>query len=203
MRINDGRQVNAETLVWTAGVRPSPLIRPIEVWRPEGTDHRIPVNEYPQLRGYKTLWAIGDCALVPGRRRRLSAAHGAACGSSGQAFGSQPRGVPHGPKAGALPLPWHWYAGDSGARHRDVGRVLGVRLTGFLAWFAWRTYYLFALPGRQRRLRVAFDWTLDLLFPPDIVELKVEPLQTGQEALTAGSAPAQKPVAKEEASSFH
>jgi len=44
---------------------------------------------------------------------------------------------------------------------------------------------------------VAFDWTLDLLFPPDIVELKVESLQTGREALTAGWAPAQKPVVQE------
>jgi len=87
-------------------------------------------------------------------------------------------------------------------RHRGMGRVLGLRLTGFLAWFAWRTYYLFALPRWERRFRVAFDWTLDLLFPPDIVELKVEPLQTGQEALTAGSAPVQRPGAKE-VTSFH
>ena len=77
-----------------------------------------------------------------------------------------------------------------------VGRVFGVRLTGFLAWFAWRTYYLFTLPLWVRRFRVAFDWTLDLLFPPDIVELKVEPLQTGREALTAGSVPAERAVDK-------
>jgi NADH dehydrogenase len=61
-------------------------------------------------------------------------------------------------------------------RHRGVGRVFGVRLTGFPAWFAWRTYYLFAIPLWERRFRVAFDWTLDLLFPPDILELNVEPL---------------------------
>jgi NADH dehydrogenase len=79
-------------------------------------------------------------------------------------------------------------------RHRGVGRVFGVRLTGFLAWFAWRTYYLFTLPLWERRFRVPFDWTLALLFPPDIVELTVEPLQTGREALTAGSVSAEKAV---------
>ena len=77
-------------------------------------------------------------------------------------------------------------------RHWGVGRVFGVTLTGFLAWFAWRTYYLFMLPLWERRFRVAFDWTLDLLFPPDIVELKVEPLQTGREALTPGSVSAEE-----------
>ena len=59
-----------------------------------------------------------------------------------------------------------------------------------------RTYYLFMLPLWERRFRVAFDWTLDLLFPPDIVELKVEPLHTGMEALIAGSVPAERTVDK-------
>src|SRR3989337_4253737 len=65
VRIHDGRELNAETLIWTAGVRPSPLIRSIKVPRPKGSDHRLPVNEYLQVEGYETLWAIGDCALVP------------------------------------------------------------------------------------------------------------------------------------------
>ena len=82
-------------------------------------------------------------------------------------------------------------------RYRGVGRVMGVSVTGFLAWFAWRTYYLFALPRWERRFRVAFDWFLDLLFPPDIVELKVEPLPAGREALTAESKRVQEPEAKD------
>src|SRR3990170_3070858 len=65
VRIHDGRELNAEMLIWTAGVRPSPLIRSIKVPRPKGSDHRLPVNEYLQVEGYETLWAIGDCALVP------------------------------------------------------------------------------------------------------------------------------------------
>ncbi len=200
-RVHDGREINAETLIWTAGVRPSPLIRAIQVPRPEGGDHRLPVNEYLQVRGYETLWAVGDCALVadPGGGYQPPTAQHAV---------RQGRHVARNLMASlrGRRLEPHRYRGigmlATLGRHRGMGRVLGVRLTGFLAWFAWRTYYLFALPGWERRLRVAFDWTLDLLFPPDIVELKVEPLQTGQEALTAGSAPAQEPVAKG-ATSFH
>jgi NADH dehydrogenase len=54
-----------------------------------------------------------------------------------------------------------------------VAEMLGMRLTGFIAWFAWRTVYLMKLPGFVRRLRVALDWTLDLFFPRDITQLQV------------------------------
>ena len=60
-----------------------------------------------------------------------------------------------------------------GAR-KAVAQLPGDRvITGFLAWFLWRTYYLLRLPGLDRKLRVAFDWTLELLFPRDIAELRV------------------------------
>jgi NADH dehydrogenase len=51
--------------------------------------------------------------------------------------------------------------------------VFGVMLTGFIAWFLWRTIYLSKLPGAVRRLRVTLDWTLDLFFPRDITQLQV------------------------------
>ena len=58
---------------------------------------------------------------------------------------------------------------------KAVAQLPGDRvITGFIAWFLWRSYYLMRLPGLDRRLRVAFDWTLDLLFPRDIAELRVD-----------------------------
>ncbi len=169
LRIHDGRQLEAETVIWTAGVRPSPLIRTIEVQRPPDGDHRLPVNEYLQVRGYGTLWAVGDCALVPEPGR-----------------GYQPPTAQHAVRQGRH-VARNIVAALGGGFGAMMGQVMGVRLTGFLAWFAWRTYYLFALPRWERRFRVAFDWFLDLLFPTDIVELKVEPLQTGREALIGES----------------
>jgi NADH:ubiquinone reductase (H+-translocating) len=59
--------------------------------------------------------------------------------------------------------------------HRSaVGELLGVRVSGFLAWWLWRTIYLTKLPGLDRKIRVATDWTLDLILPPDIVQLTTE-----------------------------
>jgi len=186
LRVQDGHQLEGETVIWTAGVRPSPLIRTIEVPRPQGGDHRLPVNEYLQVWGYETLWAVGDCALVPkpgGGYQPPTAQHAV----------RQGRHVARNLVASLTGrnLEPHDYRGigmlATLGRHRGVGQVMGVRLTGFLAWFAWRTYYLFALPRWERRFRVAFDWFLDLLFPPDIVELKVDSLQTGWEVPTAES----------------
>ncbi len=51
--------------------------------------------------------------------------------------------------------------------------ICGVRFSGFFAWWLWRTIYLFKLPGLERKVRVAMDWTLDLFFHRDIVLLKV------------------------------
>ena len=65
LSVHDGRQLEAETVIWTAGVRPSPLIQTIEVPRPQGGDHRLPVNEYLQVRGYEKSGGIGGTPDIP------------------------------------------------------------------------------------------------------------------------------------------
>ena len=60
-----------------------------------------------------------------------------------------------------------------GARRGVAGLKGRFLLTGFPAWALWRTYYLLRLPGLDRQARVAFDWTLGLIFPRDISELRV------------------------------
>lgn len=184
IKIHDGRELRTDTTIWSAGVRPSPLIAFVEAERVQGDD-RLPTNEFLQVKGYETLWAVGDSALIP----------------NGDDQPYQPPTAQHATRQGrhvarnlfaalkGKPLKPFRYHGigmlATLGRHRGVGRILWLPLTGFLAWFAWRTYYLFALPRWERRIRVAFDWTLDLIFPPDIVELKVEPRPTGTEAREA------------------
>ncbi len=58
-------------------------------------------------------------------------------------------------------------------RRSAVAEICGLQFSGFFAWWLWRTIYLFKLPGLERKVRVAMDWTLDLFFPRDIVLLKV------------------------------
>ena len=63
-------------------------------------------------------------------------------------------------------------------RFKAVGEILGIKVSGLLAWFLWRSYYLLRLPSFDRRLRVAIDWTLDLILQRDIVEISVRRTRT-------------------------
>ncbi|MBI2219510.1 MAG: FAD-dependent oxidoreductase [Candidatus Rokubacteria bacterium] len=77
-------------------------------------------------------------------------------------------------------------------RRSAVAEILGFRFSGFFAWWLWRTFYLLKLPGVERKVRVALDWTLDLFFPRDIVYLRPLHLAHGSETVTeapSGAAP--------------
>jgi NADH dehydrogenase len=84
--------------------------------------------------------------------------------------------------------PFHYNAlgmmASLGARRAVAQLPGGHVLTGFPAWFLWRSYYLSRLPGLDRKLRVAFDWTLELLFPRDITELRVYTREAQSSAAT-------------------
>ena len=56
-------------------------------------------------------------------------------------------------------------------RRTGVAIILGVNFSGFIAWFLWRTNYLWKLPRFEKKIRVALDWTLDLIFGKDLVRL--------------------------------
>ena len=179
----EGRQLEAQTVIWSAGVRPSPLIAQIKV-ESAGGDHRLPTNTFLQVQGFTDLWAVGDLACIPNPDHHQSSGKDQPCfpptAQHATREGRHAAQNIHAALTGQ-PLESFRYASRGMlatlGQHRGVGQVKGIRLTGFMAWLAWRAYYLFALPRWERRLRVAFDWTLDLLFPPDIVQLKVDPLE--------------------------
>ena len=175
LEIQDGREVASETVIWSAGVRPSPLIDDIDAARIP-RDDRLPTNEFLQVRGYENLWAVGDSALIPDEEE------GSYQPPTAQHAIRQGRHVADNVAAAIQGKPLKPFRYSSKGmlatlgRYRGAGRIMGIPVTGFPAWFAWRSYYLLRLPRWDRRLRVAFDWTLDLLFPPEIVQLKVERL---------------------------
>jgi NADH dehydrogenase len=63
-------------------------------------------------------------------------------------------------------------------RFRGVGEIRGIKVSGFLAWFLWRSYYLLRLPSLDRRVRVALDWALELFLAHDIVEINMRRSRT-------------------------
>ena len=55
-------------------------------------------------------------------------------------------------------------------RRAGVASIFGFQFSGFPAWWLWRTVYLSKLPRLEKKVRVALDWTLDLLFTKDLVQ---------------------------------
>jgi NADH dehydrogenase len=169
--LEGGARIATRTLVSTVPSGPNPLVATLPVKKERG---RIVVDAHLEVPEVPGLWAVGDCAAVrdarTGEYSPPTAQHAtrqAACvarniaatlrGGRPQAFAFTALG-----KMGSL------------GRRSAVAEVLGVKLSGFLAWWLWRTIYLLKLPGLDRKLRVATDWTLDLVLPPDIVQLKTE-----------------------------
>jgi NADH dehydrogenase len=58
-------------------------------------------------------------------------------------------------------------------KRTGVANILGINFSGFIAWWLWRTIYLSKLPRLEKKLRVMFDWTLDLLFSKDLVQFQM------------------------------
>jgi NADH dehydrogenase len=156
---------------WTAGVKPAPVVR--ELGLPLTDAGRIDVDETMRVRGHHNVWAIGDAAAVPDpaangeracpptaqhalRQGRLVADNVAAVLGNGQVkpFRYKTQGV----------------FADLG-RHKAVAVMRGIKLRGFPAWWAARTYHLLAMPGVGRRVRLVVDWTVGLFFGRTDAEL--------------------------------
>lgn len=185
IRLDDGEGFGAGTLVWTAGVAPSPLARNAGL----ATDDkgRVIVDEFLAVDGTEDAWALGDCAAVPD----LAAGGGALCAPTAQHAWRQAGRLAGNIAAvlrGGTPRPYRHASAGSVASlglYRGVAEVYGLRLRGFPAWMTHRTYHLLKLPTVNRRLRVVSDWTLAVLFPREAVSLDVleHPRQDFQAAL--------------------
>ena len=166
--LEDGTALSAATVVWTAGNRPNPAVASL------ACEHNhagaVVTDETLRVEGLTDVWAVGDCAQVPdyyqsgkpcpptaqhAQREGVQTAKNVAAalrGETAQPFRFRSLGT-------LVPL-----------GHRTaVAELRGLKFSGLFAWFLWRTIYLAKLPGLEKKLRVALDWTLDLFFTRDIV----------------------------------
>lgn len=168
IELADGARIDARTIVWTGGVKPSPLLASLPCADSRGY---IPADATFAVKGHPGVWAIGDCARIvpPGSDKPYppTAQHAARMG-------------PHAADNildsidGRTPTPFTYAMKGQMANlgdHQAVAMLGGLQVAGFPAWWLWRTYYLSRLPTLERKLRVAIDWTLDLFFPRDVVKL--------------------------------
>ena len=172
--LSDG-DLRAETLVWTAGVAPSPLLATL----PFAHDKRgaVVVDSTMAVQGQAGIWAVGDAAaLTDGRTGKpcpptaqFAIREGAHLAKNVVAAlrGEDPAPF-HFESLGALCVVGHQTACAELALPFLPGKA--VRFSGLLAWLMWRGIYLSKLPGLERKVRVLVDWTIELFFPRDIVQ---------------------------------
>jgi NADH:ubiquinone reductase (H+-translocating) len=171
VELRGGESIAARTVVWTAGVRPAPVVARLGLELGEGG--RIAVDRTMRVAGHENVWAIGDAAAVPDPARR-----GEVCPPTAQHAIRQgrraARNVAAELGAGGRVRPFSYRTlgvfVDLG-RHQAVASTLGIRWRGFPAWFLARTYHLANMPGFVRKLRLVVDWTVALLFARDTAEL--------------------------------
>ncbi len=170
--LGDGARIPTRTLVSTVPSSPHPLIDALTTLPKERG--RIVVDGHLAVQDRPGLWALGDCAVVrnpDGSVNPPTAQH-----ATRQAAALATNLVASIRGGGATRVYDFKGLGKMGAlgHHSAVAEMFGLQLSGFVAWFVWRTIYLMKLPGWGRRAKVAAAWAFDLVLPPDLVQLRFE-----------------------------
>lgn len=185
VHLSDGTTIESHTVVWTAGISPNPLLQELPCKKERG---RLVVDQFLEVVGWPGVWALGDCAAVPDSSNKPyppTAQHAVREAKVlARNITAAIRGDPRKPFVFST-------IGQLAAigKRTGVANILGTNFSGFIAWWIWRTIYLSKLPRFEKKLRVALDWTLDLLFSKDIVQFSHESRSQYVSYLTQGEAP--------------
>ncbi len=166
-----GDRIPTKTLVSTVPSLPNPLIETLELPQEKG---KLKTNLSLEVEEYSNVWALGDCALIP------NPAGEGFCPPTAQYAVREATITAHnivasirGGKKKLFNFSGLGKMGSLGYRSAVAELFGGIKLSGFLAWFFWRTVYWWKLPGLDRKLKVGLAWLLDLLIPPELVQLKL------------------------------
>lgn len=167
--LDDDERIEGGTVICTVGTHPNALVRALGLPTERGRIVTAPDMSVP---GHSRLWAIGDCAAVPNQidgrispptaqfatRQALQLAANIA-----RSLRAQP----------TRPFRYRAQGQLSSIGHKKaVAEIRGLRISGFPAWLLWRAVYLSKMPTLARKVRVFFEWTWGMLFPPDMVHLR-------------------------------
>ena len=167
VQLSDGTSIKTRTIVWTAGTAPNPLLAELACAKDHG---RLIANEFLEVPDWPGVWALGDCALIPdpktGKPYPPTAQHAL---REGRVLARNIAAAIRGGRKRPFVFSTLGQLASIG-RRVGVANILGINFSGFIAWWLWRTIYLSKLPRFEKKVRVALDWTLDLLFSKDLVQ---------------------------------
>jgi NADH:quinone reductase (non-electrogenic) len=169
--LHDAAPIPTRSLVWSSGIAPHPLVAASAI--PADEKGWITVDAHLRVPGVGNVWALGDCAHVPdvlrpGKFHPALAQHAIReARQLARNIVNTIRGEP------TTPFRYRTIGQMASLGHYNgIATVGPLRISGFLAWFLWRSYYLWRMPGLGKRTRIATDWAVDLLFGRDISQIQ-------------------------------
>jgi NADH dehydrogenase len=162
---SDGEAIPAETLVWAAGVSPSPIVKDMPF---ELLSGRVVVDPTLEVLRFPGVWAVGDCAAIIDPTSKVpyppTAQHAIREGRrAGKNICARLKGKPT--------IPFKYEAPGQLAeigRRTGVAKIFGLKFSGVVGWVLWRAIYLMKLPRMEKKLRVGLQWALDIVFERDL-----------------------------------
>jgi NADH:ubiquinone reductase (H+-translocating) len=174
VELNDGRMLKGATIVCTIGTAISPIVQSLDVPKERG---RIRTTPEMRIEGQTNAWAIGDCAyIINAFDNKPAAPTGQFAERQGRQAALNLVRILKGEATQAFRFKALGQLCSIGG-YQAVAEMLGVHVSGFLAWLMWRGVYLFKLPTWSRRIKVALDWSWDVLFPRDLSFLNTDATQ--------------------------
>jgi NADH dehydrogenase len=171
VKLDNGREIRTENVVWTAGIRPNAKLYDLDL--PLTERDGVVVDERLRVPGRPGVWAIGDSAAIPQGDRKLAPPTAQAAVQEGRIAARNVLAAIDGREDELEKFQYRPLGQlvELGSRFA-VNEVMGVRFSGFTAALFWRAVYLSKLEGPQNRARVAADWILGLLFRPAATEIR-------------------------------
>jgi NADH dehydrogenase len=171
-RLDNGTVIGTYTLIWTAGVSPSKVVSDLAC--DHDKHHRIICNNYLELSGYGgEVYALGDCASItdPHTEKPYPPTAQHAIRQGKVAAKNIVSSIEGKRKKQNFDYKTKGMMAEIGKR-AGVAELFGFKIHGFLAWWLWRTFYLSNLPTIKKKLKVMGDWTMDLIYKPDVAMVK-------------------------------
>jgi NADH dehydrogenase len=198
-KLDDGVVIPCNTLIWAAGVTSTDLIASLSCEHDKR--HAIIVSNFLEVKGYEgQVYALGDCASItdprtgkpypPTAQHAVREARIAAKNIIYDIEGKQNKKIKFDYKTKGM-------MAEIGKR-TGVASLFGIRLHGFVAWWIWRTYYLSNLPTIKKKLKVMGDWTMDLIYRPDVAMVKKQQLFAEENQIGQAARVGQKHTVKDQ-----
>lgn len=165
----EGETILGGTIVCTVGNATSPIIQALDAPKERG---RLVTEDDMRVKGHQNMWAIGDCALINNSYDKSpSPPTGQFAERQGTQAAQNIARVIKGKKTKPFKFkPLGQLCAIGG--HNAVAEFLGFHISGFIAWFLWRSVYLFKLPSFSHKLKVGFDWAWEIFYSRDLAHPK-------------------------------